>query len=199
MFIATERRRYFVVVEPIVLSSPLTIPCSTVLLYSSQMKTLLRTLLYLALIVWLGAEIFFPVVAAITFPALKPDTHTAGTIVGELLRILHGMGIIAGLVILALMALAPAWAIYKPHSVLAPMILVVLMLGCTAYSQYGIIPAMDRDRATAGGAIDTTDVTNPTTVHFNKLHNRSEHVELAILLLGLATVVLIARAESTRV
>jgi hypothetical protein len=163
------------------------------------MKTLLRTLLYLALIVWLGAEIFFPVVAAITFPALKPDTHTAGTIVGELLRILHGMGIIAGLVILALMALAPAWAIYKPHSVLAPMILVVLMLGCTAYSQYGIIPAMDRDRATAGGAIDTTDVTNPTTVHFNKLHNRSEHVELAILLLGLATVVLIARAESTRV
>jgi hypothetical protein len=31
------------------------------------MKTLLRTLLYLALIVWLGAEIFFPVVAAITF------------------------------------------------------------------------------------------------------------------------------------
>jgi hypothetical protein len=163
------------------------------------MKTLLRTLLYLALIVWLGAEIFFPIVAAITFGVLKTDTHTAGTIVGELLRILHGMGIIAGLVVLALMALAPAWAIYKPHSVLAPMILIVMMLGCTAYSQYGIIPAMDRDRAAAGGAIDTADSTNPTTVHFNKLHNRSEHVELAILLLGLATVVLVARAESTRV
>ncbi len=53
------------------------------------MKTLLRTLLYLALIVWLGAEIFFPVVAAITFGTLPGDTHTAGTIVGELLRILH--------------------------------------------------------------------------------------------------------------
>src|SRR5580698_8878113 len=98
------------------------------------MKSLLRTILYLALIVWLGAEIFFPVVAAITFTVLKTDTHTAGTIVGELLRILHGMGIVAGLVVLAMMALAPAWAIYKPHSVLAPMILVVLMLACTAYS-----------------------------------------------------------------
>ena len=47
------------------------------------MKTLLRTLLYLALIVWLGAEIFFPVVAAITFGTLQGATHTAGTIVGE--------------------------------------------------------------------------------------------------------------------
>jgi hypothetical protein len=162
------------------------------------MKTLLRTLLYLALIVWLGAEIFFPVVAAITFTVLQPDTHVAGTIVGELLRILHGMGIVSGLVVLALMALAPAWGIYKPHSVLAPMMLVVVMLACTAYSQFAIIPAMERDRASAGGAIDTLDSTNPITVHFNKLHNRSEHVEEAILLFGLIMVVLVARAESSR-
>ena len=72
------------------------------------MKTLLRTLLYLALIVWLGAEIFFPVVAAITFGTLQGATHTAGTIVGELLRIVHGIGIVSGLVLLALLALAPA-------------------------------------------------------------------------------------------
>jgi hypothetical protein len=162
------------------------------------MKTLLRTLLFLALIVWIGAEIFFPVVAAVTFGSLPGSTHTAGTIVGELLRILHGMGIVCGLVLLALMALAPAWNIHKPRSVLAPMVLVVLMLTCTAYSQYGIIPAMERDRAAAGGAIDSADSSNPTTVHFNMLHNRSEHVEEAILLFGIAAVVLVARAESTR-
>ena len=162
------------------------------------MKTLLRTLLYLALIVWIGAEIFFPVVAAVTFTVLHADTHTAGTIVGQLLRILHGMGMVCGLVILALMALAPAWNIFKPRSVLAPMIAVVLMLAFTAYSQYGIIPAMDRDRAAAGGAIDTADTTNHITTHFNMLHNRSEHVEEVILLLGIATVVLVARAESAR-
>jgi fatty acid desaturase len=162
------------------------------------MKTLLRTLLFLALIVWIGAEIFFPIVAAVAFNSLPGSTHAAGTIVGELLRILHGMGIVCGLVLLALMALVPAWNIYKPRSVLGPMVLVVLMLACTAYSQYGIIPAMERDRTAADGAIDTSDTTNPTTIHFNMLHNRSVHVEAAILLLGIATVVLVARAESTR-
>jgi hypothetical protein len=162
------------------------------------MKTLLRTILYLALIVWLGAEIFFPVVAAITFNTLRPDTHAAGTIVGQLLRILHGMGMVSGMVVLALLALAPAWSRFKPRAVLAPMCLVVLMIGCTVYSQYAIIPAMERDRMAAGGAIDTVDAGNATTADFNKLHNRSELVEEAIMLLGVATVALVAWAETAR-
>ena len=159
------------------------------------MRTLLRTLLYLALIVWLGAEIFFPVVAAITFTTLLPDTHTAGTIVGQLLRILHGMGLVSGMVALALLALTPAWGIYKPRAVLGPMGLLVLMIGLTVYSQFVIMPSMERDRMAAGGAINTANAANPTTVDFNRLHNRSELVEETILLMGLATVVLVARAE----
>jgi len=162
------------------------------------LKTVLRTLLYLALIVWLGGEIFFPVVAAVTFTTLQPQTHLAGTIVGQLLRILHGMGLVSGMVALALLALAPAWGMYKPRSVLLPMALVVLMIGATVYAQFGIIPAMERDRIAAGGAIDTSDTTNPNTIHFNRLHNRSEHVEMVILLMGLVTVVLVARAESVK-
>jgi hypothetical protein len=162
------------------------------------MKTLLRTLLYLALIVWLGAEIFFPVVAAITFTTLQPDTHTAGTIVGHLLRILHGMGMVSGIVALALLALAPAWNIYKPRAVLAPMGLLVAMILCTVLSQFAIIPAMERDRSAEGGAIDTTDAANPITIDFNKLHNRSEFVEETVLLLGIATVGLVAWAETKR-
>jgi hypothetical protein len=177
------------------------IPCSVFPAFSMvpTMKTLLRTLLYLALIVWLGAEIFFPVVAAITFMTLRPDTHTAGTIVGHLLRILHAMGLVAGIVALLLLALAPAWNIYKSKTVMVPMVLLVLMLACTAYSQYGIIPAMERDRMAAGGAIDTSDTTNAITGDFNKLHNRSTNVEGAVLLFGLATVALVAYAESSRV
>jgi len=162
------------------------------------MRTVLRTLLYLAVIVWLGAEIFFPVVAAIAFTTLAPDTHAAGLIVGHLLRILHGMGLVCGIVALALLALAPSWNIYKPRAVLAPMILLVLMMAATVYSQYVIIPAMDRDRAAAGGAIDALDPANSVTAHFNRLHVRSEHVEEVILLLGIAAVVLVARAETTR-
>ncbi len=162
------------------------------------MKTLFRSLLSLSLIIWIGAEIFFPVVAAITFNTLRPDTHTAGTIVGQLLRILHGMGLVAGMVALAVLALAPAWGIYKPRAVLVPMVLLVLMIAATAYSQFGIIPSMERDRITAGGTIDTAEPDNPTTIHFNKLHKRSELVEEAVLLMGLVTVVLVALAETTR-
>jgi hypothetical protein len=119
--------------------------------------------------------------------------------VGHLLGILHRMGLVSGIVALALLALAPAWAIYKPRAVLAPMALLVLMMACTVYSSYVLMPAMDRDRFAAGGAIDAADSANPITAHFNKLHSRSEDVELAILLFGLATVVLVARAETARI
>ena len=160
------------------------------------MKIVLRTLLYLALIVWIGAVIFFPIVAAITFGTLQPDTHTAGSIVGQLLRILHNMGLVSGAIALALLALAPAWGIYKSTTVLAPMVLLVLMIALTCYSQYSIIPTMERDRIAAGGDVNAADLSNPSRIHFNKLHVWSERVEEAVLLMGLATVVLVARAET---
>jgi hypothetical protein len=57
---------------------------------------------------------------------------------------------------------------------------------------------MERDRVAAGGAIDTADAASPYTADFNKLHNRSEHVEMIILLLGVGTVVTVAWAETAR-
>jgi hypothetical protein len=162
------------------------------------MKTLLRTLLYLALIVWLGAEVFFPVVAAITFTTLHPDTHTAGLIVGHLLRILHGMGLVCGMVLLALFVLAPAFGVYRPRIALALIAPIVLMIMLTSYSQWVIIPAMERDRIAAGGVIDTANPDNPYTAHFNRLHNRSENYEMTVLLLGLIAVVQVAIAETRK-
>jgi hypothetical protein len=160
------------------------------------LKTLIRTLLFLSLIVWLGAEIFFPIVAAITFMQLKTDTHQAGMIVGQLLRILHGMGLVAGIVAVALLVLSPALGIFKPRSVLAAIALLLAMIGLTAYSQYGIIPAMEKDRVAAGGVIDAAPADSPARVDFNALHQRSTSVEGAVVLLGIAVVVLIAFAES---
>jgi len=162
------------------------------------MKTLLRTLLYLALIVWLGAIVFFSITAAVTFQTLQGQSQVAGSIIRQLLHILHNMGMVSGVVALALLILAPAWNIYKSRAVLAPMILLLLMLTGTAYSQFGIIPAMDRDRIDAGNAIDTSDRTNPLNVDFDRLHHRSTNVEGAVLILGLLTVIFVARAESTR-
>jgi hypothetical protein len=162
------------------------------------MRILLRTLLYLSLVVWLGAEIFFPVVAAIAFSTLQPDTHAAGTIVAELLHILHGMGLVAGTVALVMLVLAPFVHMYKPKMVVAPFVLLLLMMLLTAYSQFGIIPAMARDRMAADGAIDASDTTNPNWIDFNRLHRRAERVEEIILLLGLATVTLGAATETVK-
>jgi hypothetical protein len=160
------------------------------------MKTLIRALLLLSRIVWLGAEIFFPVVAAVTFTQLAPNTHEAGLIVGALLRILHGIGMVSGIVLLALFALGLAWGIFKSRHALAAMVLVLAMVGLTAYSQYGIIPAMERDRLAAGGVVDAVPAENPARVDFDNLHHRSEHVEEAVLLLGILVVVLVAGAET---
>lgn len=160
------------------------------------MKTLFRTALYLSLIVWLGAEIFFPIVAAVTFQTLMPNTHAAGSIVGHLLHILHTMGLVSGMAALALLALAPLWKIHAQRAVPAPMGLLAAMIGLTLYSQFGITPAMERDCIAAGGAIDAVEATNSSRIDFERLHHRSVHVEGAILLLGLATVVLVAKAEA---
>ena len=92
------------------------------------MKLLIRTVLSLALIVWLGAEIFFPIVAAITFDTLRPDTHTAGMIVGHLLRILHGMGFSCGMIAVLALALGATRGIFHPRAALLPMSLLAVMI-----------------------------------------------------------------------
>jgi hypothetical protein len=95
--------------------------------------------------------------------------------------------------------LAPAWGIFNSRSVLVPMALVVVMLALTAYSQYGIIPAMERDRVAAGGVIDDAAEDNQVRIDFNRLHRRSTNVEGAVVLLGIAVVALVAYAESAAV
>jgi len=161
------------------------------------MKTLFRTLLLLTLIVWLGAELFFPVVAAVTFGQLAPDPHAAGQIVGALLRILHTIGMASGVVLLALLGLAPAWGVYRARTVLASLGLVVLMLGVTAYSQFNIIPAMERDRIATGGIVDNAPADHPARIDFKRLHRRSETLEEVVVVLGLIVVALVANAETT--
>jgi len=162
------------------------------------MKTLLRTLLYLSLAVWLGGEIFFPVVAAVTFTTLQPDTHRAGAIVGALLRILHGMGLVAGMTALAVLALSAARGIYKPRAVLAPMGLLIAMIALTTGSQFGVTPAMEQERIAVGGSMNQAAPNNPSRLHFERLHKQSEQMEGGILLMGLVVVVLVAYAESSR-
>ncbi|HTV06371.1 MAG TPA: DUF4149 domain-containing protein [Acidobacteriaceae bacterium] len=154
------------------------------------MKIAIRSIILLCIVLWLGGILFFPIVAATAFTYL-PDTHTAGTIVGHCLRILHYEGLISGALIVLLLLVAQAVKAL-PRSVLVPVALTLIMLGFTAYSQFSIIPHMEHDRIAAGGAIDAVPPNNPYRMDFNRLHGRSETVEEGVLLAGIILVVLLA-------
>jgi hypothetical protein len=158
------------------------------------MKTILRALIALCIVVWLGGLLFFPIVAAVSFTHL-PDTHSAGTVVGTCLRILHEEGLVAGALLLVAFIAAGATGLYTRRSLQGAFVLVAAMLALTAYSQFSIIPRMESYRLAAGGAIDSVPDTHPNRVGFNRLHQQSTHVEEGVMLSGLVLVMLLARAE----
>lgn len=153
------------------------------------MSKALRAISLLLLTLWVGGVLFFPVVAATAFGTL-PDTHAAGTVVGKCLRILHYEGLFAGSVLVILLVALSTRTRLRGSRIAA--VLVALMLGLTAYSQFGIIPKMEADRLQAGGAIRTSLPSSPEVRDFNRLHHRSEQVEETVLVLGVITVLLIS-------
>lgn len=157
------------------------------------MRTLVRTIAWLALIVWLGGLFFFPIVAAAAFTSIS-DTHAAGTIVAKCLGVLHHEGLIAGCIVLLLLLIGRATGVYA--GIRSAFVVTLIMMGLTAFSQYSIIPHMERDRIAAGGAIDNVPRTDPRHADFDRLHNRSVHLEKAVMLLGIVLVILLAAQQT---
>lgn len=158
------------------------------------MKTLVRAITWLALILWLGGLFFFPIVAAAAFSTIS-DTHLAGTIVAKCLGVLHREGIIAGAIILLLLIVGRVTKAYA--GIRVALVIVLIMIGLTAYSQYSIIPHMERDRIAVGGAIDSVPQNDPRHADFDHLHKRSVHVEEAVMILGIVLVFLLAAEQRT--
>jgi hypothetical protein len=156
----------------------------------TAVRTGIRALILLLVITWLGAVMFFPVVAINAFGSIA-DTHIAGTIVAKCLRFLHYEGLFAGTLIVILLLIAQATRALT-RSVAIPVVMTLIMLALTAYSQFSIIPRMETDRIAVGGAIDSVPPDNPNRVDFNKLHGLSEKVEEGVLLAGVILVVLLA-------
>ena len=152
---------------------------------------MLRTIVWLALVVWLGGLLFFPITAWASFSSIA-DTHTAGTVVAKCLRMLHYEGFAAGAVIVLLLAIGWPLRVFRKSG--PPAILVtVIMLGFTAFSQFRIIPQMEKDRIAAGGAIDSVPSSDPRHADFDRLHHDSEHLEEAVMLSGFVLLFLLAR------
>ena len=152
------------------------------------MTTFLRILRLYPLALWVGGEIFFVVVAGISFSVL-PDPHTAGLVVRSALIALHriafGAGAVYLLVTLGLMARRD-----RGNVRLVEIVLVAVMLGLTLYSQAGVIPRMEKDRLSLGGDVTTAPADNPARVEFDRLHKRSVNLEAAVLVGGLVLIAL---------
>jgi Domain of unknown function (DUF4149) len=157
------------------------------------MRTLFHSLVYLVLGLWLGALVFFgAVLAPIAFSQLPPlfptpaaGIHAAGMVVGGSLVRLHWIGLFCGLIFLIVSVVARA----HYRTILPQALLVLAMMLLTAYSQFSIIPRMDTARDSVGGNVDAVAANNPGRQIFDRLHQRSVHVEGLVLLCGLGALV----------
>jgi hypothetical protein len=150
-----------------------------------------RFLMLLALTVWLGALIFFPVVAQISFSGL-PSPHLAGLVVRNSLIALHWMGMSASVVFLACSLVENRFARGYFSAFRPTHLLVFLMLVLTAISQFRVIPRMDALRALAG-EIALLPATSPVRIEFDSLHAWSTRIEGTVLVLGLVVLYLTTR------
>jgi uncharacterized membrane protein len=150
--------------------------------------SLLRFLILLSLVVWLGGLIFFAFVLAPTVfsPGLLPTRQMAGSIVGRSLDLLHCMAIGSGVIFLIASLVYSRVSTGNARPLAARHLLIVLMLLLTLVSQFAISPKMHAIRNEVG-VIDDVPLSNPLRAEFDRLHRWSERFEGAILLLGLAT------------
>jgi hypothetical protein len=148
------------------------------------MTTVFRIVRLFALAVWVGGLVFFGFVAAAAFKTL-PDVSSAGAVVRGSLIALHHIGMVAGIVYL-LVTLALLATQRDTHPVrAAELVLVVVMMVLTGYSEFSVIPRMEADRISLGGDVTKAPADAPALAHFDRLHKVSVRVEGAVLIAGL--------------
>jgi hypothetical protein len=153
------------------------------------MQTILRTLEFLSLSLWLGADAFLSFVVAPGAFAILGNRDAAGMMVGYSLARLHFAGIFLGLIfLLARLARTRDFASFTSAAALC----VVLMVLLTAASQFTVSTRMEALKKQMV-SVQNTPETDPRRVEFNRLHHRSVAYEGAVLLLGLAGMFLLVR------
>jgi hypothetical protein len=153
------------------------------------LSTVLRTIEFLGLSLWLGSDVFLSFVVAPGAFSILASRDQAGAMVGFTLGRMHIAGIVCGLVLL----LARLVRTRTFASLAAPAALcVVLMIGLTAISQYTVSARMAGLR-TQMGSIQATAADNPLRVEFDRLHQRSVMLESGVLLVGFAAMYLLVR------
>ena len=159
------------------------------------MSTVLRTIEFLGLSVWLGSDVFLSFVVAPGAFRILGSRDQAGAIVGFALWRMHFIGVVCGIVIL----LARLLRTRTLASLVTPAALcVVLMILLTVVSQHAVSPKMAALRVQMG-SIQFTAANSPLLAEFGKLHRISVSLESGVLLAGFAAIYLMVRElASTR-
>jgi uncharacterized membrane protein len=154
------------------------------------MTSILRTIEFLALSVWLGSDVFLSfVVAPGAFRVLAPNRDQAGAIVGFSLTRMHLSGIALGIVFLLVRLIRTrSFASFVTPAALC----VVLMIALTAISQYTVSAKMAVLRMQMG-SIQATGADSPLLAEFSRLHTVSVSLESGVLLAGFAAMYLMVR------
>ncbi len=154
------------------------------------MTSILRTVEFLALSVWLGSDVFLSfVVAPGAFRLLAPNRDQAGAVVGFSLTRMHLGGIALGIVFLLVrLARTRSFASFVTPAALC----VVLMIVLTAISQNTVSAKMAALRVQMG-SIQATGADSPLLTEFSRLHTISVSLESGVLLAGFAATYLMVR------
>jgi uncharacterized membrane protein len=156
------------------------------------MTTFFRTIEFLSLSLWLGADAFLSFVVAPGAFAILGNRDAAGMMVGFALGRLHFAGIFLGFVFLAArLARTQDFSSFTGAAALC----VVLMVLLTAASQFTVSSRMETLKKEMVSVQNTPEM-DPRRVEFNRLHHRSVAFEGAVLLLGLAGMFLLVRESA---
>lgn len=158
------------------------------------MQTILRTIEFLALSLWLGGDAFLSFVVAPGAFSILGSRDAAGMMVGYSLARLHFAGIFLGLVFLgARLIRTRDFGSFTTAAALC----VVLMVVLTGASQFTVSNRMERLKKQMV-SVQNTPENDPLRVEFNRLHHLSVRYEGAVLLLGFAGMFLLVREMATK-
>ena len=165
--------------------------------YSGGSVTIVRFLMLLSLVVWVGGIIFFAFVLAPTVfhPGILPSRQLAGAVVSRSLGILHAIGLICGVMFLATSMIDSQVTTGAAGVLAGRNLLVCVMILLTLISMFAIsnrMLALRNDMV----FIDNIPQDDPRRVEFNRLHEWSTRLESGVLLLGLAVIFLTSRRLS---
>ena len=153
------------------------------------MSTVLRSIEFLGLGLWLGSDIFLSFVVAPGAFRILASRDQAGAMVGYGLWWMHMIGVVCGISLL----LARLLRTRTFASLAAPAALcVALMIGLTVVSQHAVSPKMAALRVQMG-SIQATAADSPLLAEFSRLHRISVSLESGVLLAGIAAMYLMVR------